>query len=163
MNSANQKLNQHLAQTIAKHVDQLGSFIQDIIVESYIQGYNDRAKDDADNIPKPYVLGYESKVAAIELIRGKDGLYHPCESGDLAGMSKEYLFPSEWDISMCVDSNNIVRELRQVCKYQNEEYTIHSFSEKPDGTILVGIGPSMTEYLTESGKRMKVVNIDELD
>lgn len=163
MNSQNQKLNQYLGQAIAKHVDQLGSFIQEIIVESYIQGYNDRAQDNVDNTPKPYVLAFKSKVSPIEYMRGNDGVYYPGESGDLAGIDKAFFLPSEWDISMVVGKDNVVRELGSVCTHDDTEYTIHSFSELVNGEILVSIGPSMTEYLTETGKRMKVVNINQIN
>ena len=163
MNSTNQKLNQHLAQSIAKHVDQLGNLIQEIMVESYIQGYNDRAKDDVDNIPKPYVLAYRSKTIGVEFMRGTGGMYYPSESGDLGGVAKSFFLPSEYDIVMVVGQDSVVREIDHKCSVEGIEYTIHSFSELVNGAILVGIGPSMTEYLSESDKKMKVVNIDQLD
>ena len=96
-------------------------------------------------------------------MRGNDGVYYPGESGDLAGIDKAFFLPSEWDISMVVGKDNVVRELGSVCTHDDTEYTIHSFSELVNGEILVSIGPSMTEYLTETGKRMKVVNINRID
>jgi hypothetical protein len=165
MNSTNNKLNQFLASAIAENVDELGNFLQKLMVDSYLRGYNDAIDEHMPSDNVAYVLEYTCKVTGLCFMKGKDGKYHLQESGDLAGLDRHYLAskPEEYFISMVVDANKIVREVDKQCMVDGMKYTIHSFKEQPDGSIIVGIGPTAGEYMSpDNDKRFKVVKLDEI-
>lgn len=165
MNSTNNKLNQFLASAIAENVDELGSFLQRLMVDSYLRGYNDAIDELQTTNNTTTILEYTSKVTGLAFMKGQDGKYHLQESGDLAGLDRHYLAskPEEYFISMVVSSNKVVRSIDDLCIYKDGKYTIHSLKEQPDGPILVGIGPTAGEYMSpDNDKRFKVVKLDEL-
>ncbi len=167
MHPTDQKLNRFLATCIAENVDTLGNFLQKLMIEAYQQGYNDAldVADELANTPKQaYVLGYRNKVTGMDYMRGHDGKYYPTESGDFAGIDRSFLLSTEWSISMIVTNKNLVYEVDRYCELEGVRYTIYSFTEKADGEILAGIGPTITEYFDKSvDKKMKVVNVNDLD
>lgn len=166
MHPTDQKLNDFLIKNIADNVDTLGNFLQKLMIEAYQQGYNDALEviEQLENAPnKAYVLGYRSKLTGMDYMRGRDGKFYPTESGDFAGLDKSFFIPSEWEISMIVTDKNVVKEIENHCFVDGVKYTIYSFTEKAEGEILAGIGPTMSEYLDKSEKKMKVVNVNQLD
>lgn len=165
MNSTNNKLNQFLASAIAENVDELGSFLQKLMVDSYLRGYNDAVDELQPSDNTPYILEYQSKITGLGHMKGKDGKYYLQESGDFAGIDRHYFTsrPEEYTISMVVGADKVVREINNHCIYKDNKYTIHSFKEQPDGSILVGIGPLLKEHMTPNNdKQFKVVKLHEL-
>lgn len=162
MNTTDNRLNEFLAKGIAENVDELGRLIQKIMIESYMQGHNDALSDSLQS--KARVLAYRNKITGMDYYRGRDGQYYPTESGDLAGLEKDYFLPSEYIISAIVTDKNVVKELDTYGTYEGVVYQIHSFAEKADGEILVGLGPTLGEFLDElNTKKHIVVNVNKLD
>lgn len=161
------KINLFIAQTIAKNVDQLGAFIQNIMVDAYLQGYND-ALEGSESIQAPttpFVATYLHKLSGIEYTRGNDNLFYQPESGDLPGLDRSFLssHPQEYAVNGVICKDLSYYEVGGYCRYQDETYAIQSFSEQPDGTLLVAIGPTITEHMDPSNaKQFKVVKVDEI-
>lgn len=165
MNLVNNKLNEFLASAIAENVDELGSFLQKLMVDSYLRGYNDAIAETETTDNTPTILEYTSKVTGLNFLKGRDGKYHLPESGDYAGLDRHYLAskPEEYNITMVVDANKRVREVDNNCTVDGMDYIIHSFKEQPDGSILVAVGPTLQEHMSsDNDKRFKVVKLDEL-
>ena len=159
----------YLGGSIGDHVNQIGSFLQQIISNAYLSGFVDGMESvtgGGNHTIAPMVTKYQHTVIEDDVYeRGDDGFFYKLnDTSDLPKHKRaetNFIIP-EYKPTSAINSRTESFDIGTTVRYDDDNYTLHNFLVQPDDTILVSIGPSIQEHLSGDSKRMKVVDINDI-
>ena len=165
--SKEDKVHEFLRNELGQSVNELGLFMQNLIVRAFSAGWDARNEQVAN--PTSIVVEYCNKTTGEKFHRKADGLFYPepslvlSELIDPQGWDHKHFIESEFNVTKAINASGVTIAINKSIMYEDDRMLVHSLLEKPGGTVLACLG--FTDELGPMdgplNRCIKIININD--